>query len=72
MIQDYISVKEASEKYRLSDSHIRRLLISGVLQGRKFGNAWAVQVTSLDRYCFQMQALGKKKHGLREKISKKP
>ncbi len=66
MSDDYISVKEASEKYGLSDSHIRRLLINGAIKGRKFGNAWAVEIASVDSYMSQMQTLGAKKYGVRK------
>lgn len=72
MKQDYISVKEAARDTGLSDSHIRRLLVAGQLKGRKFGNAWAVRVTSLQAYHSQIKALGKKKHGLREKARQRP
>jgi excisionase family DNA binding protein len=47
---DYISVKEASERYGLSEGRIRQLLRANRLAGRKFGNAWAVSVASLEAY----------------------
>jgi hypothetical protein len=50
MMQDYISVKEAKERYGLSEGRLRQLLRANRLVGRKFGNAWAVSVASLETY----------------------
>ena len=36
------SVKEAAEKLGLSGAHIRRLLESGQIEGRKVGSYWVV------------------------------
>jgi len=36
------SVKEASEKMGISDSHCRRLLESGQIKGKKLGHDWVV------------------------------
>jgi excisionase family DNA binding protein len=57
-MQDYVSVKEASERFGLSDSRIRQLLGKGVIQGRKFGNAWAILVSSLEGYTSQNRKPG--------------
>lgn len=46
----YCSVKVASQKYGLSQGRIRQLLQAKRLIGRKFGNAWAVSITSLENY----------------------
>jgi excisionase family DNA binding protein len=36
------SVKEASNKIGISDSHLRRLLESGQIKGKKLGHDWVV------------------------------
>jgi len=36
------SVKEASSKIGISDSHLRRLLESGQIKGKKLGHDWVV------------------------------
>jgi len=65
MPQDFISVTEASERYGYSDSHIRNLLIKGLIEGEKFASVWMVDARSLEKYKARMEQLGRKKHGLR-------
>ena len=36
------STKEAAEKIGISDAHLRRLLESGQIKGKKLGHDWAV------------------------------
>lgn len=36
------SVREASDKMGISDSHCRRLLEKGVIEGKKLGHDWVV------------------------------
>ena len=36
------SVKEAASKLKISDSHCRRLLESGKIEGKKLGHDWVV------------------------------
>jgi excisionase family DNA binding protein len=38
----FYSVKEASQKIGISDSHCRRLLESGQIKGKKLGHDWVV------------------------------
>jgi len=59
-----ISVKEASKRYRLSESHIRNLLSKGVITGEKFAGVWMVDPSSLEKHKLAMYKLGKKKHGV--------
>jgi hypothetical protein len=49
-MEDYLGVKAASERYRMSEGRIRQLLRANLLVGRKFGNAWAVSIASLEAY----------------------
>lgn len=37
------SVREASEKLKISDSHCRRLLKAGKINGKKLGHDWVVR-----------------------------
>jgi hypothetical protein len=60
---NFISVKEASQRYGYSGSHIRNLLSKGVLEGEKFASVWMVDSTSVEQYRAQMEQLGNKKHG---------
>ena len=36
------SVREAVSKLKISDSHCRRLLESGMIKGKKLGHDWVV------------------------------
>ncbi len=42
IIDHMYSVKEASSKIGISDSHLRRLLESGQIKGKKLGHDWVV------------------------------
>ena len=64
MARNFISVKEASERFGYSGSHIRQLLLANKIEGRKFANAWMVDAESLQKYRARMERLGKRKHGL--------
>ena len=63
MTNDYISVKEASERYGYSESHVRGLLSRGLIKGEKFASVWMVDRLSIERHKASMKFLGKKKHG---------
>jgi hypothetical protein len=63
MTDNFISVKEASERYGYSDSHIRNLLGKGMIKGEKFASVWMVDRRSIEEHKTQMDELGKKKHG---------
>jgi len=49
-ITDYISTKEASTRYGLTQAYIRRLLRRGTIQGQRFAHDWLVYIPSLDAY----------------------
>jgi len=46
----WLTVTEAAAHYSLSGSQIRRVLASGVVEGRKVGPLWTVEEGSLKRY----------------------
>ncbi len=60
----FLSVKEASVQFGYSESHIRSLLIKGVLAGQKFASVWMVSRASVAAHKQAMESLGAKKHGL--------
>lgn len=63
MTLNLISVREASEKFGYSESHIRGLLGRGLIAGRKFAGVWMADPTSIERYRTRMGQLGPRKHG---------
>ena len=60
---DLISVKQATETYGYSGSHIRTLLGKGLIEGEKIAGVWLVDPDSLERHRARMERLGNKKHG---------
>ena len=64
MPENFMSVKEASDRYGYSGSHIRNLLSKGVIAGEKFASVWMVDSVSIEQYRVQMEQLGNKKHGV--------
>ena len=66
---DLISVKQATETYGYSGSHIRTLLGKGILEGEKIAGVWLVDPQSVEAYQARMDQLGNKKHGTWAKAS---
>jgi len=66
---DLISVKEATETYGYSGSHIRNLLAKGMIEGEKIAGVWLVDPNSLEEHQARMERLGNKKHGTWAKTS---
>lgn len=61
MAEDYISVKEASEKYGLSESYITRLLREGRVKGQKLGlRVWMVNPSKVEAYLKEPRKRGRK------------
>ena len=60
---DLISVKQATEQYGYSGSHLRNLLGKGVISGEKIAGVWLVDPLSVEAYQARMERLGNKKHG---------
>jgi excisionase family DNA binding protein len=50
MVEGYLTTKQSSERYGLSDSHIRRLLEAGIVIGVKAGRDWLVSVDAMEHY----------------------
>jgi hypothetical protein len=64
MMDEFITVKKASERTGYSESHIRGLLSRGVIEGEKFASVWMVDLRSVEKHRTQMERLGRKKHGV--------
>ena len=50
MLKGYMTTRQASDAYGLSDAHIRRLLEYGKVRGDKFGRDWLVRPSAMERY----------------------
>jgi hypothetical protein len=68
---DLISVKQATEKYGYSGSHLRDLLGKGVISGEKIAGVWLVDPDSVEEHQARMERLGNKKHGVWAKAAGK-
>ena len=60
---DLISVKQATETYGYSGSHIRNLLAKGMIEGEKIAGVWLVDPDSVEAHQARLEQLGNKKHG---------
>jgi hypothetical protein len=60
---DLISVRQATETYGYSGSHIRNLLAKGMIEGEKIAGVWLVDPLSVEAHQARMEQLGSKKHG---------
>lgn len=59
---NYVTLAEAAESSIYSHVHLSYLLRKKLIEGRKSGNIWLVDLDSLREYEAATQALGKKKH----------
>jgi len=50
MLKGYMTKRQASDTYGLSDAHIRRLLEYGKVKGEKVGRDWVIRPSAMDRY----------------------
>ncbi len=51
MTDDYISTKQAAEKYNIAQVTVRKWLLEGRLKGKKVGpKLWRVSEAELDRF----------------------
>jgi hypothetical protein len=60
MDERYTSVNAASEASGISVSHVRRLLVSGRVKGRKLGRDWIVDSESLMEFVSNRPKRGRK------------
>ena len=50
MLENLITVVEATARYGLSGSYIRRLAREGRIEGRRMGNSWVIVPETLENY----------------------
>ena len=60
MLEDHLTAKQAAQKFGLSDSHIRRLLENGKVQGTKVGNLWLIPNSAMEEYMANRPRPGRK------------
>ncbi len=60
-LEDWISATEAAKFAGYHLNHIRRLLQTGVLEGRKWGQAWMINRESLLTYLKKVETQGEKR-----------
>jgi excisionase family DNA binding protein len=61
MTSDWITTFVASKISGYHHVHIRRLLLSGRIKGKKWGTQWQISKSSLLRYLEQRKQSGKKR-----------
>ena len=61
MAEDWITTTEAAELIGYHPNYIPRLIKSGKIQARRFGNAWQVNRASLLSYSRKITQIGKKR-----------
>jgi hypothetical protein len=61
-VADLVLIKEALEHSEYTADHIRKLLNQGIIQGKKVGWIWLVDLDSLREYEQEMKAQGTAKH----------
>ena len=50
MLDDLLTIREASERYKLSGSYLRRLIKDKRIRGRKLGTTWALDPASIEEF----------------------
>jgi len=61
MLKGYMTTRQASDTYGLSDAHIRRLLEYGKVKGEKIGRDWVIRPSAMNRYMGNRPKPGPKK-----------
>ena len=61
MTNDWITTPEASKLSGYHHVHIRRLLLSGRIKGKKWGTQWQISRSSLQSYLDEIKNLGKRR-----------
>jgi len=61
----FMSVQDAATYSGYNAQYLRRLLVSGDIEGSKIGQVWLVKVTSLDAYLKEVRQGGDRRYGPR-------
>ena len=59
MLEGYLTTTQASLKSGMNRAHIRRLLETGKLAGRKVGRDWLVDLASIEHYMANRPKMGR-------------
>ena len=60
VLEGYLTTKQASQMFGLSDAHIRRLLEHGTVVAIKVGHIWLVHATAMEAYMANRPKPGRK------------
>ena len=66
MLEGHLTTIQASEMYGLTDSHFRRLLEHGTIEGFKAGRDWLMDKESLAHYMANRAKPGRKPKNRKE------
>ncbi len=61
MAEEWITTNEAADLAGYHPDHIRRLILAGKIEARRFGPVWAVHRQSLLDYLRKMEELGERR-----------
>lgn len=61
MVDDWITSAEAAELTGYTPKHVRRLVESGKVEGKRFGKVWQVSRSSLLAYARKVEKMGEKR-----------
>ena len=50
MLDDLITIQEATKHYKLSGSYLRRLISQNRIRGRKLGTTWILDPASIEAF----------------------
>ncbi len=59
-LSQIITIKEASQRYKLSDGYLRHLMIRKEIRGRKAGGTWLIDLPSLQEFVSKERKPGPK------------
>ena len=65
LLQEYITAREAAERYGYTADHWRYLARRNLIERKRSGGIWLLVESSVRAYKKEMDGLGKRKHGRR-------
>ena len=63
MSEDWLTTQQAAELSGYHSNHLRRLLRSGEIEGRKWGQSWQISRNSLNNYLKKAEQDDDKRRG---------
>ena len=61
-VPDLVLIEEAAQQSSYDKNHIRYLARKGLIQGKKIGSIWLINLDSLKEYESRMNAEGTQRH----------